>query len=58
MLYRSGTARVKVASAGAGAAFAFCVGVVLMTTACGVRVSAADFPLLKLSSTADTEAAK
>ncbi len=53
MLYRSGTARVALASVAAGAAFAFCSAIVLMTAACGVRVSAADFPVLKLSSAAD-----
>jgi hypothetical protein len=57
MLYRSGTARVARASVAAGAAFAFCAAIVLMTAACGVRVSAADFPVLKLSSAADGEAA-
>jgi len=58
MLYRSGTARVAFASVAAGAAFAFCAGVVLMTAACGVRVSASDFPVLKLSSAADAEVVK
>jgi hypothetical protein len=58
MLYRSGTARVALASVAAGAALAFCSAVVLMTAACGVRVSASDFPVLKLSSAADAEAAK
>jgi hypothetical protein len=57
MLYRSGTARVALASVAAGAAFAFCSAIVLVTAACGVRVSAADFPVLKLSSAADAEVA-
>ena len=32
----------------------FCAGVVLLTAACGVRVSAQDFPVLKLSGPDDT----
>jgi hypothetical protein len=58
MLYRSGKARVAFASVAAGAAFAFCSAIVLMTAACSVRVSVSDFPVLKLSSAADGEAAK
>jgi hypothetical protein len=40
---------LAVASLAAGATILVCAGVVLMTAACGVRVSAQDFPVLKLS---------
>ena len=46
---RSGTAEAAAASFAAGVTIIFCAGVVLMTSACGVRVSAQDFPVLKLS---------
>ena len=42
-------ADLAVASLAAGATILVCAGVVLMTSACGVRVSAQDFPVLKLS---------
>jgi hypothetical protein len=49
MLDRSGPARLAFATVFAGAALVFCAGVVLMTAACGIRMSAQDFPVLKLS---------
>jgi hypothetical protein len=42
----------------AGATILVCAGVVLMTSACGVRVSAQDFPVLKLSGPDNTAAKK
>lgn len=56
MQTRSG--RTAFASVVAGAALVFCSATVLMTAACGVRVSASDFPVLKLSEPVDAEAAK
>jgi hypothetical protein len=47
-------ADLAVASLAAGATILVCAGVVLMTSACGLRVSAQDFPVLKLSGTEDT----
>jgi hypothetical protein len=44
---RSGQAELAFASLAAGAIV--CAGLVLMTSACGVRLSAQDFPVLKLS---------
>ena len=51
---RSGTAEAAAASLAAGATIIFCTGIVLTTAACGVRVSAQDFPVLKLSGPDDT----
>jgi hypothetical protein len=45
---------LAVASLAAGATILVCAGVVLMTSACGLRVSAQDFPVLKLSGPEDT----
>jgi hypothetical protein len=47
-------ADLAVASLAAGATILVCAGVVLMTSACGLRVSAQDFPVLKLSGPEDT----
>jgi hypothetical protein len=55
---RSGTAQIAFASVFAGATLVFCAGIVLMTAACGVRVSAQDFPVLKLSGPDDQTAKK
>jgi hypothetical protein len=46
---RSGTAEAAAASLAAGLIIIVCAGIVLTTAACGVRVSAQDFPVLKLS---------
>ena len=46
---RSGTAEAAAASLAAGLIIIVCAGIVLTTAACGVRVSAQDFPALKLS---------
>ena len=46
---RSERREAALASLAAGATILVCAGVVLMTAACGVRVSAQDFPVLKLS---------
>ena len=46
---RSGTAEAAAASFASGVTIIFCAGIVLTTAACGVRVSAQDFPVLKLS---------
>jgi hypothetical protein len=54
---RRATAEAAAASLAAGATILVCAGVVLMTSACGLRVSAQDFPVLKLSGP-DTTAAK
>jgi hypothetical protein len=43
---RSGEAELALASLAAGATILVCAGVALMTSACGVRVSAQDFPVL------------
>lgn len=51
---RSGTAEAAAASLAAGVTIIFCAGIVLATAACGVRVSAQDFPVLKLSGPDDT----
>ena len=52
---RSGTAVAAAASFAAGVTIIiFCAGIVLTTAACGVRVSAQDFPVLKLSGPDDT----
>jgi hypothetical protein len=51
---RSGTAEAAAASLAAGLTIIFCAGIVLATAACGVRVSAQDFPVLKLSGPDDT----
>jgi hypothetical protein len=58
MLDRREQADLAVASSAAGATILVCAGVVLMTSACGVRVSAQDFPVLKLSGPDDTAAKK
>jgi hypothetical protein len=58
MLDRREQADLAVASLAAGATILVCAGVVLMTSACGVRVSAQDFPVLKLSGPDDTAAKK
>jgi hypothetical protein len=49
-------ADLAVASLAAGATILVCAGVVLLTSACGLRVSAQDFPVLKLSGPVDTTA--
>ena len=46
---RSGTAEAAAAFFAAGVTIIFCAGIVLTVAACGVRVSAQDFPVLKLS---------
>jgi hypothetical protein len=46
---RSRPAKLAFGSVFAGAALVFSAGVVLMTAACGIRMSAQDFPVLKLS---------
>jgi len=46
---RSGTAEAAAASLATGLIIIVCAGIVLTTAACGVRVSAQDFPVLKLS---------
>lgn len=52
---RKGTAEAAAASFAAGVTVLFCAGIVLTTAAaCGVRVSAQDFPVLKLSGPDDT----
>lgn len=51
---RSGAAEAAAASLAAGVTILFCAGIVLTTAACGVRVSAQDFPVLKLSGPDDT----
>lgn len=58
MSMRSAPARAALASMAAAVVFAFCSAVVLMTTACGIRVSAQDFPVLKLSAAVEPEAPK
>jgi hypothetical protein len=49
MFMRSRTARVAFASIATGATLLLCSAVVLMTTACGIRVSSSDFPVFRLS---------
>ena len=49
MFDRSGRRELAFASLAAGATILVCAGVVLMTTGCGVRVSAQDFPVPKLA---------
>jgi hypothetical protein len=51
---RLGQREFALASLAAGATILVCAGVVLMTSACGVRVSSQDFPVLKLSGPDDT----
>jgi hypothetical protein len=51
---RSGSTQIVAASSAASATIVLCAGIVLMTAACGVRVSAQDFPVLKLSGPDDT----
>ena len=51
---RNRNAEAAVASLAAGVTILFCAGIVLLTAACGVRVSAQDFPVLKLSGPDDT----
>ena len=51
---RSGTGEAAAASLAAGVTILFCAGIVLTVSACGVRVSAQDFPVLKLSGPDDT----
>ncbi|MGD0531740.1 MAG: hypothetical protein ABSA62_05515 [Methyloceanibacter sp.] len=58
MLTRSRPARAALAAIMAGAALTFCSAVLLMTAACGIRVSAQDFPVLKLSGPTEAEATK
>jgi hypothetical protein len=58
MTIRSGAAKAALASLFAGSALAFCSTAVLMTAACGIRVSAQDFPVLRLSSATDAETPK
>ena len=49
MFTRSGKARLAFVSVGVWAKLTVCSAVVLMTTACGIRVSATDFPAFALS---------
>lgn len=49
MFTRSRTARVACASIANGAALVVCSAVLLMTAACGIRVSSSDFPVFRLS---------
>jgi hypothetical protein len=49
MLTRSGTVRVAFASLAVWTTLTMCSAVVLMTTACGIRVSSSDFPAFALS---------
>ena len=49
MFLRSGPCRVAFASFATGATLLFCSAVVLMTTACGIRVSSSDFPVFRLA---------
>ena len=49
MLNRDERRDAALASALAGATMLVCAGVVLMTASCGIRVSAQDFPVLKLA---------
>ena len=51
---RTGTAEAAAASFAAGVTIIFCAGILLSIAACGVRVSAQDFPVLKLSGPDDT----
>jgi hypothetical protein len=53
MFDRSGRQELAWASLAAGATILVCAGVMLMTAACGVRVSAQDFPVLKLAGPED-----
>jgi hypothetical protein len=55
---RSEQVDLALASLAAGATILVCAGVVLMTSACGLRVSAQDFPVLKLSGPEDNTAKK
>lgn len=58
MTISSSAARAALAALFAGVALGFGSTLVLMTAACGIRVSAQDFPVLKLSSAADADAPK
>ena len=49
-----GPRRPRPRSFAAGVTIIFCAGIVLTVAACGVRVSAQDFPVLKLSGPDDT----
>ncbi len=53
---RSEQPDLAVASLVAGATILVCAGVVLLTSACGIRVSAQDFPVLKLAGPEDQAA--
>ena len=54
---RSERREAALASALAGAIILVCAGIVLSTAACGIKVSAQDFPALRLSA-ADAAAKK
>jgi hypothetical protein len=54
---RSERREAALASAVAGAIILVCAGIVLSTAACGIKVSAQDFPALRLSA-ADAAAKK
>jgi hypothetical protein len=58
MDYRSAPVRAVLVSIAVAAGLGLCSASVLLTAACGIRVSAQNFPVLKLSSTADAEAPK
>lgn len=49
MTARSGKARVAFAGFATAATILFCSATVLMTSACGIRVSSSDFPVFRLS---------
>jgi hypothetical protein len=49
MFTRSGAARVAFAAVATGATLFVCSAAVLMTAACGIRVSSSDFPVLRLA---------
>jgi hypothetical protein len=55
---RSELREAALASTLAGATILVCAGVVLMTAACGISVSAQDFPVLKLAGPNDNAARK
>jgi len=54
MRYQAERADLALAFLVAGATILVCAGVLLTTAACGIRVSAQDFPVLKLAGPDDT----
>jgi hypothetical protein len=50
---RSERTDLALASLISGATILICAGLVLLTSACGIRVSAQDFPVLKLAGPED-----